>query len=65
MIGCVAEPGPEGDRRAPGAGLERLASLRFTYFAIAAFMVLYLVTIDGSSGCSTRASARRSSARRA
>ncbi len=46
MIESVAEPGPEGDRRAPGAGLERLASLRFTYFAIAAFMVLYLVTID-------------------
>jgi hypothetical protein len=46
MMGFVAEPGPEGDRRAPGAGLEGLASLRFTYFAIAAFMVLYLVTID-------------------
>ena len=46
MIGCVTDPGPEGDRRAPGAGLERLASLRFTYFAIAAFMVLYLVSID-------------------
>jgi hypothetical protein len=46
MMKFVAEPGPEGDRRAPGAGLEGLASLRFTYFAIAAFMVLYLVTID-------------------
>jgi predicted nucleic acid-binding Zn-ribbon protein len=46
MLGFVAEPGPEGDRRAPGAGLEGLASLRFTYFAIAAFMVLYLVSID-------------------
>ena len=39
-------PEPEGDRRALGAPLERLASLGFTYFAIAAFMVLYLVTID-------------------
>jgi predicted nucleic acid-binding Zn-ribbon protein len=38
--------GPPGERRAPGAGLERLASLGFTYFAIAAFMVLYLVSID-------------------
>jgi hypothetical protein len=46
MIGFVAEPGPEGDRRGPGTGLERLASLRFTYLAIAAFMVLYLVSID-------------------
>jgi hypothetical protein len=46
MIGPVATPAPEGDRRAPGAGLEGLASLRFTYFAIAAFMVLYLVSID-------------------
>jgi hypothetical protein len=46
MIGSVADSGPQGDRRAPGAGLERLASLRFTYFAIAAFMVLYLVSID-------------------
>jgi len=56
MIGSVADamlaaaqPGSEGtpgpdDRR--GAGLERLASLGFTYFAIAAFMVLYLVSID-------------------
>lgn len=41
----MAEPGPERDRRAPGAGLERLASLRFTWFAIAAFMILYLVSI--------------------
>src|SRR5262245_24999252 len=35
-----------GDRRTPGVRLERLASLGFTYFAIAAFMVLYLVSID-------------------
>src|SRR5262245_49390507 len=39
-------PEPEDDRRVGGAGLERLASLGFTYFAIAAFMVLYLVSID-------------------
>ena len=45
-MGSVAVPGPEGDRRAPGAGLEGLVSLRFTYLAIAAFMVLYLVSID-------------------
>ncbi|TMA35247.1 MAG: hypothetical protein E6J87_04355 [Deltaproteobacteria bacterium] len=31
----------------PGTGLERLASFRFTYLAIAAFMVLYLLSIDG------------------
>jgi hypothetical protein len=43
--GSPGTPGPD-DRRGSGTGLERLASLRFTYFAIAAFMVLYLVTID-------------------
>jgi hypothetical protein len=55
MIGSVADamlaaaqpdsggaPGPD-ERR--GAGLERLASLGFTYFAIAVFMVLYLLSI--------------------
>jgi hypothetical protein len=44
----AAGAGPQGlpgDRRA-GSGLERLASLGFTYFAIAVFMVLYLVSID-------------------
>jgi hypothetical protein len=41
--GSPGAPDPV-DRR--GSGLERLASLRFTYLAIAAFMVLYLVTID-------------------
>ncbi len=41
--GSGGAPGPD-DRR--GTGLERIASLGFTYFAIAAFMVLYLVTID-------------------
>jgi hypothetical protein len=44
--GTVGAPGPGDDHRAPGTGLERLASLGFTYFAIAAFMVLYLVSID-------------------
>jgi hypothetical protein len=46
---AAADPpaGPEPDRRAPGTGLERLASLRFTYFAIALFMLAYLASIDG------------------
>ncbi len=39
--------GPGGDRRAPGSGLERLASFRVTYFAIAAFMALYIASIAG------------------
>ena len=38
-MGSVAEQ--------PGTGLERLASFRFTYFAIAVFMVLYLLSIEG------------------
>src|SRR5207244_1295517 len=45
LAGRGDPPAPDGDRR--GTGLERLASLRFTYFAIAAFMALYLLTIDG------------------
>jgi hypothetical protein len=55
MIGSVADPmlaaAQPGSGGAPGpdewrGGLERLASLGFTYFAIAVFMVLYLVSID-------------------
>ena len=47
LAAADAQAGPEGDRRAPGTGLERLASLRFTYFAIALFMLAYLASIDG------------------